>query len=1279
MRTQDPILLGSRRALRAALALATLGAGLWPRAARAQLDIDPPLPNVLLLIDSSGSMENMVDGRRPEAAGAACTPGVDMTADQKNRWAILVSALTGSMDHFSCEAVDRTSAGFKNEYTFDGAEPYDADYYLPYHRPLSDGCSARPGVAGKAQVNWFDWPAGAIEYQRWDNTAVSCTWDAQSNGVLDTFETRARFGLMTFDSAGHEGTGASAGLRDGPDGMRGMYSYYPGWNSGTGVFATGNPPDCANQAFDVGARNPAAPQWEGRLVPFGEWDAGLTDVGSKTGVQTWNARIQEAIIAMRPYGATPIAGMMQDARDFLLLEQFPHPTVAGAYLGPERDLFVEGGCRKTAVILLSDGEPNLDMRPSCADMRSTPAGPDGACPYREPWEIANELATNAVTARIAKTYTIGFGIGVGTGGGGICNTDADCPATAPECSDKKRCVTAEFETCTNLLENDTMPGGLCDSATGALNACCNLARIAFAGDGKAYFATDESSLRGAISEIVAETSRSTSRTRPVFVAGTTTSTAGNADAVGFQFVSSFDPASGGRLWTGNLERKRYECLPDAMNVIVPTLVDVDPDKGDDFAANINNPTASRPRRFFTAVGELDGSLIHSSRTLRPGVAANDGLGVYLPQANGNLLRDAPTFASYVDSRALAIDPAVPPGGCSQVAAAAPGNGTLCADRILRWNLGLSNAPAALASREGSALGSLFHSTPAVATLPREFLRDESYSAFAEDQLAAGRPIVLYAATTDGQLHAFKVASTTNDGFEIDTDENNELWSFFPPYVLPRLLTAYDQQAVLLDGAPVIKDVVFERDRTQAIAGSGAGRADWRTVLLAGGGPAGGFYYALDITDPAAPVFLWQIAADQNGDPLFGRTTPTPAIATISLQDGIDVKEVAVAILPGGSERLKAGACPRDTTDLGEHSNGTFLARNQVRCWGDPATPITDPTGPARSVMIVRLDTGEILMSFRGEINDGPAGVGGVLTPVKDVPFDSPMTGVPVPYPAQAGQVANRVYIGDADGTLWRIELSSTNPANWDAKMAWDAYPTNIDVATGEAIETTPIVSADPLGKPVILFSTGGQEQITLSVGMKTRVWSITENPTGVTFFNDSNWYLNFDDGQRVTGPLSLFDSSVYFATYTPKIDPLNVCSDGTAAIWGVHYLDSCNDTPTLCGAGDPTTLPRPTYAIDPDDLSQGYTRDKQQAPGTIVFGVAVTQAPSCVDTAEVTDPYLGTSHTTLTSISPGRFQLVAQTGGGGVSEQGSQTNTITESLPTPRETTRIDSWASIIE
>src|SRR6185295_1213826 len=111
--------------------------------------------------------------------------------------------------------------------------------------------------------------------------------------------------------------------------------------------------------------------------------------------------------------------------------------------------------------------------------------------------------------------------------------------------------------------------------------------------------------------------------------------------------------------------------------------------------------------------------------------------------------------------------------------------------------------------------------------------------------------MVYAASTDGQLHAFKVSATsTTDTMTIDRPLNNELWSFIPPRVLPSLLPNYNSQVVLLDGRPVISDVVFNR--------TVSGPVNWKRVLVAGGGKGGGFYYALDVTDATAPKFLWQI-------------------------------------------------------------------------------------------------------------------------------------------------------------------------------------------------------------------------------------------------------------------------------------------------------------------------------------------------------------------------------------------------------------------------------------
>ena len=292
-----------------------------------------------------------------------------------------------------------------------------------------------------------------------------------------------------------------------------------------------------------------------------------------------------------------------------------------------------------------------------------------------------------------------------------------------------------------------------------------------------------------------------------------------------------------------------------------------------------------------------------------------------------------------------------------------------------------------------------------------------------------------------------------------------------------------------------------------------------------------------------------------------------------------------------------------------------------------------------------------------------------------------MNGVPVPYPSAPGQIANRVYVGDADGSLWRVDLSSPKPTDWNVDLLWDAYTLSGDGATqGERIQTPPIVSVDPLGNVVVLFSTGDQEVLTASANMKTRVWSITEKPVAVggkKFSVSANWFIPFTGGKRVTGPLSLFNSVAYFATYSPEAGG-GACSLGFGSVWGVHFANNCGKSPNTCQGGDQPTDPWPQYAVDPQNLAAGYVREKAQPAGTTVFGVAVTQTPSCTETTTYNDDYLG-NYTALSSVTAGEFQLVFQTGKGGSASENSQTNTTTETLPRPRESTRIDSWASIVE
>ena len=90
---------------------------------------------------------------------------------------------------------------------------------------------------------------------------------------------------MTFDTSTDEGTGLTgATTPNNVTGTTGLWSYFLNWKSTPSCAANSNcakgrPAGCSTAAvpLEVGARNAAAPPWEGRMVPFGSTFAPISD------------------------------------------------------------------------------------------------------------------------------------------------------------------------------------------------------------------------------------------------------------------------------------------------------------------------------------------------------------------------------------------------------------------------------------------------------------------------------------------------------------------------------------------------------------------------------------------------------------------------------------------------------------------------------------------------------------------------------------------------------------------------------------------------------------------------------------------------------------------------------------------------------------------------------------------------------------------------------------------------------------------------------------------
>ena len=453
-----------------------------------------------------------------------------------------------------------------------------------------------------------------------------------------------------------------------------------------------------------------------------------------------------------------------------------------------------------------------------------------------------------------------------------------------------------------------------------------------------------------------------------------------------------------------------------------------------------------------------------------------------------------------------------------------------------WNQSLSAFPARYFVPGGSVVngvvrppaspfGGVFHSTPAIQTPPNALLRDDSYQAYIQNyatsyttsnSIPEPRHTVLYVATIDGLLHAFGVdydptggaSSGTGDPYTfIGTSHTstagtlglqNELWSFIPPAVYTKLLGDIGGgENVLLDGAPVVKDTIYQRVNVGTAE-------DWHSTLVAGFGAAGAGYYALDVTDPdftqrpstpvvpthatsnsgtpaymdtgalpQGPHFLWQLTDST----IFAPTSGTPAITTIAMKDPDNddtVEQIGVAILPGGSTAPGSSSvgCTRSTkiSDASPASpSAPYPLGPKVRMWTSSGCPTATNPAQGRSLTVVRLDNGEVLRVFApmtdlpaafppySGVNSTPNGTTGsaphdfpYIGRVTQADFDSPISGTPVAYPADVGAAAQKIYVGDEDGTVWRLTVSDPDPNHWYVEPLFDAYNGTVATQFGAA-------------------------------------------------------------------------------------------------------------------------------------------------------------------------------------------------------------------------------------
>jgi type IV pilus assembly protein PilY1 len=499
-------------------------------------------------------------------------------------------------------------------------------------------------------------------------------------------------------------------------------------------------------------------------------------------------------------------------------------------------------------------------------------------------------------------------------------------------------------------------------------------------------------------------------------------------------------------------------------------------------------------------------------------------------------------------------------------------------------------------RHKQHLGGITHATPQIQEQAPEGLYPlDSWNEYVRTEGPGGyspgcRPTVLFTGTHDGLIHAFRVDRLLKPSGDCaeqavpavdDEDQGKELWSILPQHLLKQSHSLVTTSMTLMDGQPIVSDVLLQRgDPTLSDPADEA--QSWRSVLTTGYGKGGKGYIALDVTHPldiATVDILWELdneqrcykglctSAKKGFDSDFsklGYTVPRVAYGTAFLSG----KEVAVGFLPGG-----------DTSDEPSHPD------------------------EGRVLYVVRLDNGQKIAEFsnsRGNIKT-LEGAGTKLT--------DPITGSPGAYPNIPGAVTTRVFVGDAGGRMWRVDLSSPNPDAWTMNVFHDPYGPGSPLPATQEEDRQPVMGAPklaldgPYGHVAVIYGTGSMDYLSTTKTSRSLVASASEQTAiNGSVSMDVNWIKYFDVNEKLTGEPEVFASGAYFTTYVEN--DADACDASYGRLYGVHYVNS-----------DPKSDPIDTTVAALDADGDPVTLDKVKFISTgesIPYGVQVIERPTCL-------------------------------------------------------------------
>jgi type IV pilus assembly protein PilY1 len=529
------------------------------------------------------------------------------------------------------------------------------------------------------------------------------------------------------------------------------------------------------------------------------------------------------------------------------------------------------------------------------------------------------------------------------------------------------------------------------------------------------------------------------------------------------------------------------------------------------------------------------------------------------------------------------------------------------------------------------LADILHSSPAI----------QIYQSFSEENESdtAYNKSIIYVGSNDGQIHAFWDAT------------GEELWSFIPFEMLPNLqnLPDNDIHEYYIDSSPVLISYDYDgdgnigtgpessTDDSDADGYANDGSND-KVILLFGLRRGGGIntlsatesrgaYYALDVTDPENPEFMWCMdnTTDSDNDGIadyaeLGETWSEPTHGKVRY-DGLTRIVAFIGAGYDNNEDLRFGDTQTFPDDTDTATDTTTSTSDAGDVTSDGTSSQVNPRG--RGIYMIELG---YYSSTTGlvEFHDSPV-------KLWEYVYDSSRSTNNPEYSFPTGLVAHdsdsdgyidRLYGGDTGGNMWRFDIASkTNQDAWSAQIIFSANPSDStnsesgDSATnGRKIFYRPDIvdesnytglyfgsgdRAHPQNQAVIdrLYAFYDRDDgTTQTEAMMVNVTDDTlqsSDAAGLTTSSECTitsssaycvlqnlysseyygWFIKLDEdeGEKVLAYPSVYNGVAYFTTYVPEMDSDDPClssSLGESWLYAVDYktgeavfnYDDSNDT-----------------------------------------------------------------------------------------------------------------------